>query len=234
MTNNPRVGECVMTPATSRSPREIGVVLRIIRNEVQRFREPAVTQEARRRDPFRVLISCLISLRTKDDVTAASSRRLFELADTPTGMMELTEVKIAETIYPAGFYRNKAKTIREVCHDILHRFGGNTPDTIEDLLTLKGVGRKTANLVVTKGFSKPGICVDTHVHRISNRLGWVETRTPDETEFALREFLPHMHWIELNDLLVTYGQNICVPISPKCSQCRVRRHCRRVNVTRAR
>lgn len=210
---------------------DITRVINILRREVKRFKEPAVTQVAHRRDPYRVLISCLISLRTKDEVTAEASRRLFELADSPQAMLTLSEAKIAKTIYPAGFYRNKAKVIREASREILTRFGGKTPDEIDDLLTLKGVGRKTANLVVTLGFNKPGICVDTHVHRISNRLGWVETKTPEETEFALRDLLPGRYWIEFNDLLVTYGQNVCAPISPKCSLCKVESLCQKVGVT---
>lgn len=213
---------------------EIARVLRAVAAQTSHCREPAVTLEARRRDPFRVLISCLISLRTKDEVTAAASRRLFALADNPADMVKLSEAEIAKIIYPAGFYHSKAKVIRSVCYDILHRFGGKTPDTIEDLLTLHGVGRKTANLVVTKGFNKPGICVDTHVHRICNRLGWVQTSTPEATEFALRELVPQEFWIELNDLLVTFGQNICVPISPRCSICSIKTNCRQVGVTRKR
>lgn len=182
------------------------------------------------RDPFRVLISCLISLRTKDEVTAAASARLFRLATAPRGMADLPPTAIARAIYPAGFYRTKAKTIREICRTLLERHGGTVPDTMEDLLALKGVGRKTANLVLTVGFGKPGICVDTHVHRISNRLGIVATRTPEQTEFALRQVLPRRHWIPYNDLLVTFGQNICKPISPLCSRCPVAALCPQIAV----
>jgi endonuclease-3 len=182
------------------------------------------------RDPFRILVSCLISLRTKDEVTAAASARLFRLATVPRSMAELSPAAIARAIYPAGFYRTKAKTIRDICRALLERHGGKVPDTMEELLALKGVGRKTANLVLTIGFGKPGICVDTHVHRISNRLGIVATTTPEQTEFALRQVLPRRHWIPYNDLLVTFGQNVCKPISPLCSRCPVVALCPQVGV----
>ena len=146
-------------------------------------------------------------------------------------MLRLTPRAIEKLIYPVGFYRTKARVIRGLCRDILERLGGRVPDTIDDLLTLKGVGRKTANLVVTIGFGKPGICVDTHVHRISNRLGYVRTKTPDETEMALRATLPRRYWIGYNDLLVSFGQNVCAPVSPKCSTCPVTDLCRKVGVT---
>ena len=149
-------------------------------------------------------------------------------------MQRLTAPQIEKAIYPVGFYRTKARVILDVCRDLLERFGGTVPADLDALLTLKGVGRKTANLVVTLGFNAPGICVDTHVHRISNRLGYVRTRTPDETEMALRATLPRRYWIGYNDLLVTFGQNVCVPVSPKCSACPVRPLCPRVGVTTAR
>jgi endonuclease III len=149
-------------------------------------------------------------------------------------MVELSVRAIERAIYPVGFYRTKARGIQQLCRDLIDRFGGRVPDEIDQLLTLKGVGRKTANLVVTLGFAKPGICVDTHVHRISNRLGYVKTRTPDETEMALRAKLPRRYWIGFNDLLVTFGQNVCAPVSPKCSGCPVRPLCPRLGVTASR
>jgi endonuclease III len=149
-------------------------------------------------------------------------------------MVELSVRAIERAIYPVGFYRTKARVIQQLCRDLIDRFGGRVPDEIDQLLTLKGVGRKTANLVVTLGFAKPGICVDTHVHRISNRLGYVKTRTPDETEMALRAKLPRRYWIGFNDLLVTFGQNVCAPVSPKCSGCPVRPLCPRLGVTASR
>jgi len=185
-------------------------------------------------DPFRVLIACLLSLRTQDSTTGPAAARLFALADSPRTMLTLPARRIERAIYPVGFYRTKARVILGLCRDLLARFGGHVPDEIDALLTLKGVGRKTANLVVTLGFDKPGICVDTHVHRISNRLGYVRTRTPDETEMALRGKLPRRYWIGYNDLLVTFGQNVCAPVSPKCSACPVARLCPRVGVRTSR
>jgi len=189
---------------------------------------------AERRDPFRVLVACLLSLRTKDETTGPASARLFALADTPAALLRLTPRQIERAIFPVGFYRTKARIILGVCRDLLDRFRGRVPDDIDALLTLKGVGRKTANLVVTQGFKKPGICVDVHVHRISNRWGYVKTRNPEETEMALRQRLPRRYWIGYNDLLVSFGQNICQPVSPKCSECPVRRNCPRLGVTHSR
>lgn len=185
-------------------------------------------------DPFRVLVACILSLRTQDTTTGPAAERLFALAHAPATMLRLTAARIARAIYPVGFYRTKARVIRAICRDLLERFDGRVPDDIDALLTLHGVGRKTANLVVTMGYGKPGICVDTHVHRISNRLGYVRTRTPEETEMALRAKLPRRYWIGYNDLLVGFGQNVCGPISPRCSTCPVRGLCRRVGVTTSR
>jgi len=187
---------------------------------------------AERRDPFRVLIACLLSLRTKDETTGPAAARLFALADTPEAMRRLPAKRIERAIFPVGFYRTKARVLLGVCRDLLERFGGQVPDDIDRLLTLKGVGRKTANLVVTQGFNKPGICVDIHVHRISNRLGYVKTKNPTETETALRKRLPRRYWIGYNDLLVPFGQNIAHPVPPRCSECPVRPRCARVGVTR--
>lgn len=187
-----------------------------------------------RRDPFRILIACLLSLRTKDETTGPAADRLFALATSPEAMLRLPLRQIERTIFPVGFYRTKARAIHGICRDLIDRFGSKVPADLDTLLTLSGVGRKTANLVVTVGFGLPGICVDTHVHRIVNRLGFVRTETPEQTEWALRTKLPRKHWIELNDLLVAFGQNVCQPISPKCSVCPVRRACRRVGVTRSR
>jgi endonuclease-3 len=185
-------------------------------------------------DPFRVLIACILSLRTQDTTTGPAAARLFALADTPAALLGLTPRQIERAIYPVGFYHTKARAILGICRDLLDRFSGRVPDEIDALLTLGGVGRKTANLVVTVGYGKPGICVDTHVHRISNRLGYVRTRTPEETEMALRATLPRRYWIGYNDLLVSFGQNVCAPISPRCSTCPVRPLCLRVAVTSSR
>jgi endonuclease III len=212
--------------------RNIGSVLHLIRIHNRQYRVPAVTLVARNHHtPFHVLISTLISLRTKDEVTSKAAARLFAAAYTPQALLRLPESRIARLIYPAGFYRTKAKTIRDVTRRIIEEYHGRVPDDVEELTTMKGVGRKTANLVVTLGYGKPGICVDTHVHRISNRWGYVKTRSPDRTEEALRKKLPPRFWIEYNDLLVTFGQNHCVPISPKCSACPLLKDCPQVDVT---
>jgi endonuclease III len=193
----------------------------------------AVAQQTKR-DPFRILIGCLLSLRTKDETTGPAAARLFALADTPAAMLALPTRTIERAIFPVGFYRTKARVLHRVCRDLLERFDGHVPSDLDALLTLHGVGRKTANLVVTFAFDLPGICVDTHVHRISNRLGFVRTRTPDETEQALRGRLPRRHWIGLNDLLVAFGQNLCRPTSPHCSRCPLAGSCPRIGVRQAR
>jgi endonuclease-3 len=185
-------------------------------------------------DPFRILIGCILSLRTKDEVTYPATERLFAKAKGPAGMAKLRSETIARTIYPVGFYRTKAKQIRALSTILLSRHGGRVPDTIEELLLLPGVGRKTANLTVTLAFGKPGICVDTHVHRIANRLGWVATKAPDETEAALRLRLPKRWWIPINETLVRHGQQVCKPISPLCSACPVARPCPKIGVARRR
>jgi endonuclease-3 len=189
---------------------------------------------AERDDPFLTLIGCILSLRPRDETTAAAANRLFEQAATPRAILALKAATLEKLIYPVGFYRTKARVIRGICRDLLDRFDGNVPDDIDALLTLKGVGRKTANLVVTEAYHRPGICVDTHVHRISNRWGLVNTRTPDETEQALRESLPRRHWLEYNRILVAFGQTICHPLSPHCTLCPVGKHCPKIGVGRTR
>ena len=213
----------------------INAVIRGLRRTASTWNPTALAVIAEREgDPFRVLIACILSLRTQDTTTGRASDRLFAEAATPESMLKLTPRRIERLIYPVGFYRTKARVILGICRDLLERFGGRVPDTIDELLTLNGVGRKTANLVVTMGYGKLGICVDTHVHRISNRLGYVKTRDPEETEMALREKLPRRHWIGYNDLLVSFGQNVCTPLSPRCSICPVTTLCRKVGVTKTR
>jgi endonuclease III len=184
--------------------------------------------------PFRILVGCVISLRTKDEVTYPATGRLFALAQDAEGMHRLSEASIAKAIYPAGFYRTKARQIRAISRILVERHGGRVPDTIEGLLELPGVGRKTANLTVTLGFGRPGICVDTHVHRIAGRLGWAATKSPDETERALRASLPRRWWIPINETLVRHGQSVCHPLSPRCSACAVARLCPKIGVVRRR
>jgi endonuclease-3 len=212
--------------------REIHAAVRILRREARKWQTPVVTLIAEASDsPFKVLISCILSLRTQDSTTAQASRRLFALAQSPETMVRLTAKKIEQAIFPVGFYRTKAKTILEICRNLNENYRGRVPDEIDELIKFKGVGRKTANLVVTLGYNKPGICVDTHVHRISNRWGYVKTATPEKTEVALREKLPKQYWIEYNDLLVSFGQQLCRPISPLCSQCPVAKYCSQIGVT---
>ena len=214
---------------------EINKIVVTLRLALKDLPEPSVTLVGKRwKNPFLVLISCVLSLRTRDQVTLPASERLFRLADTPQKMVQLDTKTIEKTIYPVGFYKTKAKNIKSICHDLIYRFFGNVPDEMEALLSLRGVGRKTANLVLTEGFGKLGICVDTHVHRISNRLGYVKTKTPEETEWALRKKLPERFWIEYNTLLVMWGQNICKPISPLCSKCPLFKLCRRIGIKKYR
>ncbi len=215
--------------------RHMAEIIRLLEQELVKRELPIVTKLAEEhRDPFEILISTLLSLRTKDEVTAVATERLFSLASTPAEMLRLSEAEIQRAIYPVGFYRNKAETIRHVCRELIERFQSRVPDSIEELLTLKGVGRKTANLVVSLGFSGAGLCVDTHVHRISNRIGYVRTKNPEETEFALRAKLPPEHWSRYNTLLVAFGRNTCRPVSPLCSHCPMETYCDRVGVTKSR
>ncbi|KFZ45089.1 endonuclease III [Smithella sp. SC_K08D17] len=214
---------------------QINIVIKIMKKELAVGTMPIVSHLAEdQRDPFVILISTLLSLRTKDEVTEVATYRLFELASSPEEMLKVPLDKIAKTIYPVGFYRVKASNIHHTCRELIERFGSKVPDNIDDLLTIKGVGRKTANLVVSLAYGKDAICVDTHVHRISNRLGYVKTKSPDETEFALRKKLPRRHWIIYNTVMVAFGRKTCKPVSPLCSQCPVNRYCDRINVTLSR
>lgn len=212
-------------------PENIHRAIEILHEEYRSWKTPAVTIVAQcHHSPFKVLVSCIISLRTKDEVTALASARLFEKAGTPAEIMGLSVEEIGCLIYPSGFYRNKSAQILEISQRLVNEYGGIVPDEIDELMKFKGVGRKTANLVVTLGFGKPGICVDTHVHRICNRWGYVSTKLPDDTEVALRKKLPPKYWIQINDLLVAFGQNHCLPISPHCSTCRLAEMCDRIGV----
>ncbi len=196
--------------------------------------ENMVNQDQKNRDPFKVLISCILSLRTKDKTTGEASERLFKLATDIESLSKLTVKKIEKAIYPVGFYKVKAGRIKELCRVIINNYDSKVPDDLDELLKLKGVGRKTANLVLTLGYKKAGICVDTHVHRITNRWGYVKTKTPEQTEFALRTILPPKYWLDINGLLVAFGQNICKPISPICSKCGIERFCKKVGVEKHR
>jgi endonuclease-3 len=214
---------------------QINTVIKLLKKELEVGTMPIVSHLAEdQRDPFVILISTLLSLRTKDEVTAVATERLFALAATPKDLLRVPLNKIAKTIYPVGFYRVKARTIHHVCRELIKRFNSKIPDDLDALLGIKGVGRKTANLVVTLAYDKDGICVDTHVHRISNRLGYVKTKTPDETEFALRDKLPRRYWIIYNTIMVAFGRKTCKPVSPLCSLCPVNIYCDRVGVTHSR
>jgi endonuclease-3 len=193
-----------------------------------------VEEQETSRSPFRLLVACVISLRTKDEVTAEASRRLFEIAPTPDRLAKLEEERIARAIYPAGFYNTKAAQLKEIARIIRDDFNDEVPASEAELLAMPGVGRKTANLVLGLGFGIPAICVDTHVHRISNRLGMVSTKTPEQTERALMQVLPRDLWVPINDLLVTFGQNRCHPTSPRCTDCPLADLCPRIGVTRSR
>ena len=212
-------------------PEDIHAVIAILREEYKNWQTPAVTIVAQcNGSPFKILISCIISLRTKDEVTAQASARIFAKAQTPEVMAELSADEISQLIYPAGFYRTKSDQIAQLSRRLVNEYDGIVPDDIDELLKFKGVGRKTANLVMTLGFGKPGICVDTHVHRICNRFGYVSTKNPEKTEWALRSQLPPEYWIEINDLLVAFGQNHCHPVSPRCSTCKLSDMCDRIGV----
>ncbi len=210
-------------------------VLHTLQKEAENWNVPIVTLVANRsNDPYQVLVSTLLSLRTKDETTTAASRRLFARARTPKSMLALKPREIEKLIFPVGFYRRKARNLLAVSKILLENHRGRVPDDLDELLRLPGVGRKTANLVLTLGFGKPGICVDTHVHRITNRLGYVRTRTPEETEMALRSKLPAQWWIPINDILVAFGQGLCKPISPWCSKCTVNQYCEKIGVGKTR
>ncbi|WP_407920200.1 endonuclease III domain-containing protein [Geobacter pickeringii] len=207
----------------------------LLAEAVRQWPSPAVTIVSQREgNPFKVLVSCILSLRTQDRTTGPASERLFALADTPATMLALSREQVEGAIYPVGFYRNKAAQILEICRILVEQYDGRVPDDMGRLLSFRGVGRKTANLVITLGFGKPGICVDTHVHRICNRWGYVRTGTPEQTEFALRAKLPGQYWLVINDYLVTFGQNHCTPLSPRCSTCVLGRFCDRIGVTKHR
>ncbi len=215
--------------------KSVAKLIRILRREAPRWGAPIVALIAQEKeDPFLTLIGCILSLRTKDETTAAACARLFAKAKTPQAILALKRNTIERLIYPVGFYRIKAGVIRGISRDLIEKFGGRVPNRIDDLLTLKGVGRKTANLVVTQAFGQPGICVDTHVHRISNRWGLVAAATPDKTEAALRKVLPPRHWIDYNTILVAFGQTICQPVSPWCSRCPIESYCPKIGVVRSR
>ena len=214
---------------------QVREALTILQREVPNWDVPVITLMAQEhRDPYRVLIATLLSLRTQDQTTGPAAQRLFALADNPEAMLKLDRKTIERAIYPVGFYRNKAEQVLAISQRILDEFDGRVPDDIDVLTSFHGVGRKTANLVLAEGYNIPAVCVDTHVHRISNRWGYVRTKDPLATEMALRKKLPRDLWITYNPMLVGLGQHCCKPTSPLCSQCPVTAFCKRVGVTRSR
>jgi endonuclease III len=210
-------------------------VIKILRKEVKNWKVPIITLIAQtQKDPFKVFIGTVLSLRTKDEVTANACKKLFAVADTPKTMVKLTPKHIEDLIYPTGFYKTKAKNIVKICQKLIDEYDSIVPDEIDQLVEFPNVGRKTANLVLSEGYGKPAMCVDVHVNRISNRLGYIKTKSPFESEMALREKLPIKYWIEYNFLLVAHGQHICAPVSPWCSRCPVKKYCDRVGITKSR
>jgi endonuclease III len=217
------------------SPKDVERIMRTLAREIEGLELPAVEKisDSQKKDPFQILISALLSARTQDGTTLAASTRLFAKANTPQALAKLPVRQIEKLIYPVSFYRNKAVFVKDAAKMIVDKFGGKVPSTLEEMIMLPGVGRKTANLVMILAFkSNENICVDIHVHRIANRLGWVTTRTPEETEQALYAALDKQWWPIVNLYLVTWGQNMCRPVYPRCGDCALLKVCRRVNVTR--
>lgn len=215
--------------------KNITKVISLIREEFRGLKKPTVRRTSEKRDPFKTLIACLLSLRTKDENTAKASSSLFKVADTPEKILRLPIKKLEKLIYSSGFYKKKARTIKDVSKVLVEKYNSKVPSNIDKLMEIKGIGRKTATICMVYGFNKPDyIPTDVHVHVISNRLGWVKTKTPEQTELELMKIIPKKYWYELNTLFVLFGKNICVSISPFCSKCVVRKYCKRVGVKRSR
>jgi len=215
--------------------KNIGKIIKLIRKEFKESKKPTVRKTSEKRDPFKTLIACLLSLRTKDENTAKASASLFKVADTSEKISKLPTKKLEKLIYSSGFYKNKAKTIKHVSNVLVEKYNSKVPSDIGKLMEIKGIGRKTATICMVYGFNKADyIPTDVHVHQIANRLGWVKTKTPEKTELGLMEIVPKRYWYELNTLFVLFGKNICVPISPFCSKCPIEGYCKRVGVSRSR
>jgi len=216
--------------------KNIDKIIQLLKKESKKWKYPFVSDWARVvKDPFTTLISCILSLRTKDEVTAKASIKLLKKYNTPRKILKLSNKQIEKLIYPVGFYPTKAKRIKEICKVLIDKYNGKVPDTFDELVKLKGVGPKTASITVVYGFNKPKhIAVDSHVFQISNRLGWVKTKTPEKTQPALEKIVPKRYWYDINELLVQFGQNVCVPVSPWCSKCVINKYCPRISVKRSR
>jgi len=216
---------------------QISQTLELLKKTQHGIRKTTLNREAKETKnftPFQTLISCLLSLRAKDETTEKISQELFKIADTPQKILNLPQKKLEKIIYSSGYYKNKAKAIKKTSQQILEDYGGNVPNTKEELLKLYGVGPKTANIVLCFAFNKKVIPVDTHVNRIPNRLGWVRTKTPEQTEIELMKILPKKYWTEINGIFILFGKTICLPVSPKCSICQIRKYCKRVGVKKSR
>ena len=208
-------------------------IFKLLKKELEKYETPVINRAKKDIDdtPFNTLISCILSLRTKDEVTEKASLRLLKEYNTPEKILKLSEEKIASLIYPVGFYKTKAKRLREISKSLIENYSSEVPKDLDELLKLKGVGRKTANIVMVYGHRIHGyIPIDTHCHRIPNRLGWIKTRTPEETEYEIKKVLPEQYWDDFNDMFVTFGQKICVPVSPFCSRCPIIKYCKKINV----
>ncbi len=210
-------------------------IFKILKDELEKYKIPVLSRlkwEEIVHTPFTTLISCILSLRTKDEVTEKASVKLLKEYNTPKKIISLSEKQIQKLIYPVGFYKTKAKRIKEISKTLIEKYNGMVPEDFDELLSLRGVGRKTANIVMVYGHKKKGyIPIDTHCHRIPNRLGWINTKTPEQTEKALRRLLPKKYWDDFNHIFVKFGQIICVPISPFCNQCPIKKYCKQISVT---
>lgn len=214
--------------------KKVSKVMELLLKEYKRFRKPSVRRSSKSKNAFRVLITCLLSLRTQDKNTETASERLFKEAKTPEEILKLPLKKLENLIYSSGHYRKKAKVLKHVSKEILKRFNGKVPDNREDLLSIKGIGPKTSNIVLSFVYGKQVLPIDTHCHRIPNRLGWIKTKTPEQTEKALEKILPKKYWREFNSVIILHGKTICRPISPLCSRCIIRKYCKRADVTKSR
>jgi endonuclease III len=218
------------------APKNIYKVISLLKKEVKNFDEPVATGIGEKtRDPYQVLVSCLLSLRTKDTITGPVSRKLFEVGDTPWKIAGMPLRRLQSIIRPVNFYITKSKRIRQISRELVEKYSGEVPSNFDELIKFKGVGRKTANIVMVYGhFSKEHIPVDIHVHRLPNRIGWINTKKPEQTEVELKRIVPKKYWQDINDLLVMHGQNVCVPVSPYCSRCAIRKYCARVGIEKSR
>ena len=218
----------------SNKRKNISTVMEILIKEFSKKRKPTVRKISQKRDPFKVLISCLLSLRTRDENTALAASRLFHYVKKPEDLVKMPLKKIENLIYPSGFYKKKARTLREVALTLIKKFKGKVPNTKKELLSIKGIGQKTANIVLSFAYKKAVLPIDTHCHRIPNRLGWVKTAKPEQTEKELEKILPKKYWREFNTVMILFGRTICLPLSPLCSKCPIRKYCKRIGVKKSR